>query len=79
MLVRTLSDAAAGPLSWTHTSVAVIGSAYEVAGLLIRVIPAAWIFGALTAGTLLYTALFGLTAAAYRALYLQPPMAGDRQ
>jgi len=47
--------------------------------LLMRVIPATWIYGGLTAGIALYMALFGLSAAAYRALYLQPSLAGDRQ
>jgi len=79
MLVRTLGDAAAGPLSWTHTTVALMRSACEVAALLMRVVPTAWIYGGLTVGVALYTALFGLGAAAYRALYLQPLAAGDRQ
>ena len=79
MVARTLSDAAAGPLSWTHTTVSAITSACEVAALLARVIPATWIYGGLTVGLALYMALFGLSAAAYRALYLQPSLAGDRQ
>jgi hypothetical protein len=37
------------------------------------------IYGGLTAGVVLYATLFGLSAAAYRALYLQPSLAGDRQ
>jgi hypothetical protein len=79
MFGRTLSAAAAAPLSWTHTTIAVIRSACEVAALLMHVIPAAWIYVGLTAGAVLYAALFGLSAAAYRALYLQPSLAGDRQ
>ena len=79
MLARTLSNVASAPLSWTHSTVAVLRSAYEVAALLMRVIPATWIYGGLTAGVALYMALFGLSAAAYRALYLQPSLAGDRQ
>ena len=79
MLVRMLSDAAAAPLSWTHSTVALIRSAYEVAAVLTRVIPATWIYGGLAAGVVLYATLFGLSAAAYRALYLQPSLAGDRQ
>jgi hypothetical protein len=79
MLARTLSTAATAPLSWTHSTVAVLRSVYEVAALLMRVIPATWIYGGLTAGIALYMALFGLSAAAYRALYLQPSLAGDRQ
>jgi hypothetical protein len=79
MLVRTLGYAAAGPLSWTHTTVAVIRSACELAALLMRVVPTAWIYGGLIVGVALYTALFGLGAAAYRAFYLQPLPAGDHQ
>ncbi len=79
MIERTLSDAAAVPLSWTHSTAAVIRSGCEVAALLMRVIPATWIYGGLTAGVALYVALFGLSAAAYRAFYLQPSPAGDRQ
>jgi hypothetical protein len=79
MLARTLSNVASAPLSWTHGTVAVLRSVYEVAALLMRVIPVTWIYGGLTAGVALYMALFGLSAAAYRALYLQPSLAGDRQ
>ena len=79
MLAPTLSNVAAAPLAWTHSTVAVLRSVYEVAALLMCVIPAAWIYGGLTAGIALYMALFGLSAAAYRALYLQPLLAGDRQ
>jgi xanthine/uracil/vitamin C permease (AzgA family) len=79
MLARTLSNAAAAPLSWTQSAAAVLRSVYAVAALLIRVIPATWIYGGLTAGIALYMALFGLSAAAYRTLYLRPSLAGDRQ
>jgi len=79
MLSRTLSTAAATPLSWTHSTVAVWRSVYDVAALLMRIIPATWIYGGLTAGIALYMALFGLSAAAYRTLYLRPSLAGDRQ
>jgi len=77
MVAETLSHAAAAPVSWTHATAALIGSACEVAALLLRVVPATWIYGALTAGVALYAALFGLSAAAYRALYLRPSPAGD--
>lgn len=78
-LARALSDAAAGPLALTHSTLAVFRSASAVAALLMRLIPAAWIYAGLTAGAVLYVALFGLSAAAYRAFYLQPSAAGDRQ
>jgi drug/metabolite transporter (DMT)-like permease len=79
MLARTLSNVAAAPLSWTHGAVALLQSACAVAALLLRVIPATWIYGALTAGVALYVALFGLSAAAYRAFYHRTSLAGDRQ
>jgi drug/metabolite transporter (DMT)-like permease len=79
MLARTLSNVGAAPLSWTHSAVAVLRPVYEVGALLMRVIPATWIYGGLTAGVALYMALFGLSAAAYRTLYLRPSLAGDRQ
>jgi hypothetical protein len=79
MLARTLSNVAAAPLSWTHSAVAVLRPVYELAALLMHVIPATWIYGGLAAGVALYMALFGLSAAAYRAFYLQPSLAGDRQ
>jgi hypothetical protein len=79
MLARTLSNAAAAPLSWTHSTVAVLRPACAVAASLMRIIPATWIYGGLAAGVALYLALFGLSAAAYRALYLQPSPVGGRQ
>ena len=79
MFARTLLAAAAGPLSWTHATVAVVRPAGEVAVLLIRVIPVMWIYGGLAAGAVLYAALFGLTAAAYRTLYLQLSPTGERR
>jgi hypothetical protein len=79
VIERMLTNAAVAPLSWTHTTAAAIRSACEVAALLVRVIPVAWIYGALMAGVALYMALFGLSAAAYRAFYLPPSRAGDRQ
>ena len=79
MLARTVGTIAAAPLSWTQSTLAVLRSACEVAVLLMRVIPATWLYGGLTAGIALYLALFGLSAAGYRALYLQPSLAGDPQ
>jgi hypothetical protein len=79
MLARALLAAASGPLSWTHATVAAARSAGEVAVLLIRVIPVTWIYVGLAAGVVLYAALFGLSAAGYRVLYLQPSLTGDRQ
>jgi hypothetical protein len=63
--------------SWAQPLLAVIASAGGLAALLIRVVPPAWLYGAMMLGALLYVALFGLGAAAYRTLYLRPSMAGD--
>jgi hypothetical protein len=74
--MRSLNEAAALPLSWMHPVVTVFSSAGGIAALLVRVIPPLWLYGALGFGIVLYVALFGLGAAAYRMLY-RPSSAGD--
>ncbi len=74
-----LRDAFAAPLSWTHAIDATINSASNVAAVLLRVIPEMWLYGGLTTAAALYAALFGLSAADYRALYLQASMSGARR
>ena len=54
-----------------HTADAYFGG--SMAALVSRLVPPLWIYLALTVGALLYTALFGLGAFAYRTLYLQHP------
>ena len=44
----------------------------DLAALLVAVIPTVWLYVSLSLGSLLYAALFGLSAVAYRTLYLQP-------
>jgi hypothetical protein len=61
------------PISSVRHAVAIVTAAAELAGLLASSIPHSWLYTGLAAGTVLYTALFGLGAAAYRALYLAPP------
>ena len=78
VLVRELGEAGTAALSWMHPAVVVVVSAGEVAGLLIRVIPPTWLYGGLAAGIALYAVLFGLGAAAYHALRIQPYPAGDQ-
>jgi hypothetical protein len=78
-VAQGLSEAFAAPLSWTHAVAATFGSARDVAASLIQVIPATWLYGGLAAAAALYAALFGLTAVAYRALYLQASTSGGRQ
>ncbi|HMI73165.1 MAG TPA: hypothetical protein VK495_00585 [Steroidobacteraceae bacterium] len=74
---RSFDQAAALVLSWVQPFLAVMSSAGGVATLLVRVIPPLWLYGGLALGIMLYVALFGLGAAAYRTLYLRPSSAGD--
>jgi hypothetical protein len=69
---------AAQVLLWMKPFLALMSSAGGLAALLVRIIPPLWIYGALAVGALLYVTLFGLGAAAYRALYLRPSVAGER-
>lgn len=74
---RSFDQAAALVLSWVQPFLAVMSSAGGVATLLVRVIPPLWLYGGLALGIVLYVALFGLGAAAYRTLYLRPSSVGD--
>jgi hypothetical protein len=49
-----------------------VGSAGNLVALLARIVPPAWAFAGIAVGALLYAVLFGLGAAGYRTLYLQP-------
>jgi hypothetical protein len=73
---RSFNEAAALVLSWVQPILAVMSSAGGVATLLVRVIPPLWLYGGMALGIMLYLALFGLGAAAYR-LYLRPSSVGD--
>jgi hypothetical protein len=72
---RSFNEVAAVVLSWVHPFLAVVSSAGGVATLLVRIIPPLWLYGGMALGIMLYVALFGLGAAAYR-LYLQPSSVG---
>jgi hypothetical protein len=74
---RSFDQATALVLSWVQPFLAVMSSAGGVATLLVRVIPPLWLYGGLALGIMLYVALFGLGAAAYRTLYLRPSSVGD--
>lgn len=74
---RPFSEAVALVLSWINPILAVISSAGGLVAVLFRVIPPLWLYGSLAIGIFLYVTLFGLGAAAYRTLYLQPSMAGN--
>ena len=74
---RPLSEASAVVLAWVNPFLTIISSAGGLVAVLYRVIPPLWLYGGLGLGVFLYVTLFGLGAAAYRTLYLQPPLAGD--
>jgi hypothetical protein len=74
---HSITDLAAGALLWMRPLLALVSSGGGVLSSLAHVIPAAWIYAGLAAGTLLYVALFGLGATAYRTLYIRPSMAGS--
>jgi hypothetical protein len=64
--------------SWTHPAIAAVVSAAGWAELLGHVIPQGWLYGGVAAGTVLYTVLFGLGAAAYHTLYRPQSIAGQQ-
>lgn len=74
---RPMSEALAVVLSWIDPLLTLISSAGGVAAVLLRVIPPLWLWGGLGIGIFLYVTLFGLGAAAYRTLYLQPALVGN--
>jgi len=65
-------------LPWARSALTLAEVARELDAALVRVVPPEWLYGAMAAGVILYAALFGLGAAAYRTLYLNPSSAGDR-
>jgi hypothetical protein len=74
---RSFDQATAMVLSWAHPFLTVVASAGGLVTLLVRAIPPVWLYGTLGVGIFLYVTLFGLGAAVYRTLYLQPTSAGD--
>jgi len=68
----SLDAPAARLLAWLHTPLTLMSSAGAVSSLIARLIPPLWLYAGLAIGAVWYAALFGLGAAAYRTLYLQP-------
>jgi hypothetical protein len=64
-------------LPWARSALTLIDVARELDAALVRAMPPDWLYGVLAAAALLYAALFGLGAAAYRTLYLNLSSAGD--
>jgi hypothetical protein len=68
--------AALRSLGWARDVGMLMSSGANLAALLARFAPPAWLYGGIAVCALLYVVLFGLGAALYRTLYLQPA-AGD--
>jgi hypothetical protein len=73
LAVATRAPEVAGPASaWVARAAAVTDAAGNLAASLADAVPQGWLQLGLTAAAVLYACLFGLGAAAYRLLYLQP-------
>jgi hypothetical protein len=69
----TAAVAGVHSLSWAREIGAITASAANFAALLARTVPPTWAYQGIAVCAALYAALFGLGAAMYRTLYLQPP------
>jgi hypothetical protein len=70
--VHSLQESGALSVSWAHQVAVLVASGGNLAALLGRTVPATWLYAGITVCAVLYAALFGLGAALYRTLYLQP-------
>jgi hypothetical protein len=59
-------------LSWAREIGVLMASGGNLATLLARTLPVTWLYDGIAACAVLYAVLFGLGAAVYRTLYLQP-------
>src|ERR1700744_2629890 len=75
---RSFSEFTAMMLMWMRPFLTVLSSIGGLTPVLLRSIPQGWLYAGLVVSAVLYTALFGLGAAAYRTLYLRPSMVGER-
>ena len=66
-------------LGWAREVGILLSSSANLADLLARSTPPAWLYGGLGVCAVLYVVLFGLGAALYRTLYLQPAAGELRQ
>ena len=64
-------------LPWVRPALILVEAARQLDSALSGAIPAEWLYAVLAAGAILYAALFGLGAAAYRTLYLETFSAGE--
>ena len=70
--VRSLHDSGALSPSWVHEAAVLVATTGSLFAALVRAVPPAWAYAGIAAGAMLYAMLFGLGAAMYRTLYLQP-------
>ena len=70
--VRSLHQSGMLSLSWAQDVGVLAATAGNLIMLLARIVPPAWAYAGIAAAALLYAVLFGLGAAVYRTLYLQP-------
>jgi hypothetical protein len=76
--VAGLRSLQVGPsMPWARKAVAVTDAAHSLAATLASAVPPDWIYGGMAVGAVLYAALFGLGAAAYRTLYLTEEIPGE--
>jgi hypothetical protein len=59
------------PPLWARHALVLVGIAGDFTATLVHLIPQDWIYRGLAASALLYAALFGLSVAAYRTLYVR--------
>jgi hypothetical protein len=74
--LRSLSYSGALSLSWAREAGVLMASAGNLLASLARVVPPALLYGGVAVCAALYAVLFGLGAAVYRTLYLQPQNGG---
>jgi hypothetical protein len=70
--VHSLQESGALSVSWARQAAVLMSSASNLAASLAHALPPAWLYGGVAVCALLYAFLFGLGAAVYRTLYLQP-------
>jgi hypothetical protein len=72
LLAGSLHEFGALPLAYVGGVLNAISAVGGFAGVFARLIPPQWLYAGLLVGALLYAVLFGLSAFAYRTLYLAP-------
>lgn len=70
--LRSLLESGIPALSWARQIGMLMVSAGNLITLLARTVPATWLYQGIAVCAVLYAVLFGLGAAVYRTLYLQP-------